>query len=515
MKEEWSISLWSVALAVLGVLGIFLGTYLLRNFTVLWYFKKRNVPYSKPVFIFGNMLPMLRQRKSLAEFFQDLYREFPNEKYFGAFEFGNPIYVLRDTELIKSVTVKHFDHFSNHKAYVDESVDPLFGGNLFSMTGERWKEMRSIVSPTFTSSKMRVMFELISKCADDFTDYLEKQPRPLTVEMKGLFTRYTNDVIATAAFGVSVNSLENQENEFYLMGKDATNPGGLTTIKMFLFSWSPTLMKILRQTYVSNKVATFFRNLVKDTISTRIKDGIVRPDLIHQLMQAKHKRGDEKLSIDEITGQAFIFFFAGFDTASTLMSFTCHQLAVHSDIQDKLIAEIDAAYDEDGGKLSYDKVSQLKYLDMVLNETLRYYPPAVNTDRLSNLEFELPPPNGTDKPVIAKPGTRVWIPIFALHHDSQYFPDPEKFDPERFSPENKGSINPFAYMPFGVGPRNCPGSRFALMETKIVLCCLLRKFRICVGSKTQVPLVLSRTSPVMTAEHGFWLDLESRKSAAC
>ncbi|XP_046747878.1 cytochrome P450 9e2-like [Diprion similis] len=514
MKEEWS-SLWSVALAVLGVLGLFLGTHLWRNFTVLSYYKRRNVPYSKPVFIFGNMLPMVLKRKSFAKFIQDLYQEFPNAQYSGAFEFANPVYVLRDTELIKSVTVKNFDHFPNHKPFVDESMDPLLGGNLFSMTGERWKEMRSIVSPTFTSSKMRVMFELISKCADDFTDYLEKQPCPFTVEMKGLFTRYTNDVIATAAFGISVNSLENQENEFYLMGKDATNFGGLRAVKMFLFTWSPTLMRLLRQTFVSHKVATFFRNLVKDTISTRIKDGIVRPDLIHLLMQAKHKQGDEKLSIDEITAQAFIFFFAGFDTASTLMSFTCHQLAVHSDIQDKLIAEIDAAYDEDGGKLSYDKVSQLKYLDMVLNETLRYYPPAVFTDRLSNLEFELPPPNGTDKPVLVEPGTRVWIPIFALHHDPHHFPDPEKFDPERFSPENKGSINPFAYMPFGVGPRNCPGNRFALMETKIVLCCLLRKFRICIGSKTQVPLVINRKSPAMAAEHGFWLDLESRKPVAC
>ncbi|XP_012256435.2 cytochrome P450 9e2-like [Athalia rosae] len=504
-------NLGPVVHAILGILGISLIVYFWRVFTLMLFMTKNKVPYEIPLPFIGNMLPTLTKRISFGEFFINLYDKFPEAKYFGVFQFGKLEYVVRDLDMIKSVTVKNFEHFPDHMAFVDEVSDPLFGGNLFLMKGERWKEMRSIVSPVFTSSKMRGMFELISECADNLASYLLKQPRPLTLEMKDVFTRYTNDVIATTAFGIDVDSLENAENEFYLMGKDATYFGGLRTIKLFLFIWSPVVMRILGLTFLSRKVSKFFCDLVGDTVSTREKNGIQRPDLINLLMQAKHKQTDEKLTIKEITSQAFIFFVAGFDTSSTLMCFTSHQLAINPDIQDKLIAEIDDAVEEEGGKLSYEKVNQLRYLEMVLNETLRYYPPAVVTDRINtHVSSEFPPATEGGNPIQIKPGSRILIPIIAIHRDPKYFPDPQKFDPDRFSPENKNNINPFAFIPFGAGPRNCPGNRFALMETKLVLCSILRKFKFRVSAKTHLPLVLSRSTISMTAEHGFWLDLEPR-----
>lgn len=94
----------------------------------------------------------------------------------------------------------------------------------------------------------------------------------------------------------------------------------------------------------------------------------------------------------------------------------------------------------------------LPYLDMIISETLRKYPPIGYQERVSAADYELP---GSDI-VIAK-GTPVFASITGFHHDPNYFPDPEKFDPERFSSENKQTLPSHAYMPFGKGPRNCIG----------------------------------------------------------
>lgn len=109
-----------------------------------------------------------------------------------------------------------------------------------------------------------------------------------------------------------------------------------------------------------------------------------------------------------------------------------------------------------------------------------------------------------------KVGDMVWIPIYGLHRDEKYYPDPEKFDPERFSAENRKNINPNAYLPFGVGQRACIGSRFALMETKAILYSLLSAFTFEVSEKTQIPLRLQKAGFANRAEKGFWVDLKPR-----
>lgn len=99
-----------------------------------------------------------------------------------------------------------------------------------------------------------------------------------------------------------------------------------------------------------------------------------------------------------------------------------------------------------------------------------------------------------------------------MHWDSKYYPEPERFDPERFSDENKSKFNPHAYLPFGAGPRNCIGSRFALMETKAVFFYLLAKFDIVVTEKTPIPLKISRSKFRLDCDEGFWMGLKLRRT---
>jgi cytochrome P450 family 9 len=115
----------------------------------------------------------------------------------------------------------------------------------------------------------------------------------------------------------------------------------------------------------------------------------------------------------------------------------------------------------------------------------------LTVDRCCTKDFEADLGNG--KTVTIKKGEVVWIPIYSIHHDSEIYPDPEKFDPSRFSDENKNKIKPCTYLPFGSGPRNCIGTRFALMEAKLLLFHILSKFTIEVCDKTPSKLTLTAT----------------------
>lgn len=102
------------------------------------------------------------------------------------------------------------------------------------------------------------------------------------------------------------------------------------------------------------------------------------------------------------------------------------------------------------------------------------------------------------------------VPIYGYHRDPNYFPDPLKFDPERFNEENRGNIDPDTYLPFGIGPRNCIGSRFALMEVKTIFYYLLLNFTFEVTEKTQIPLKYAKNPVGIQAEKGIWLALKPR-----
>ena len=140
------------------------------------------------------------------------------------------------------------------------------------------------------------------------------------------------------------------------------------------------------------------------------------------------------------------------------MSFAAHEIAANPDVQAKLLAEINQVQaDLNGETIFYDKLQSMKYLDQVICEVLRKYSPAPFLDRVCSKDYELKFDN---KSILIEKGTMVYFAVAGLHQDPKYFPNPTMFDPERFSEENKSCIDMDAYLPFGVGPRNCIGSRY-------------------------------------------------------
>ena len=499
---------------ILAILAGGLGIYFLVSLKKLKFFENHGIPHVSPLPIFGNVAPAIFRQKNIGDLMRDAYFLYPNAKYFGFFDFMNPVIVIRDLELIKSIGVKNFASFQDHQTFVDESFESLFSQNLLFLTGEKWHNTRSLLSPAFTSSKMKTMYKLISQCAIDFTESLVKDLSNNKMrEMKDIFTRYANDVIATCAFGINVNSMKDPQNEFYLMGKEATDLEKITW-KFFLVREFPRLVKLLSIRLIPPQCTSFFTKIIESTIALRDEKGISRPDMLQLMMEARGDKNTKiKLTTEEMTAQAFVFFFGGFDTTSTIMSFAAYEIAVNPEVQIRLQEEIDLVMNETKGEPSYDVINGIEYLDAVFNETMRKYPIAIMLDRVCTKRFELPPTLPNSKPFVVKPGMAVWIPAYAIQRDPVYFEEPEKFNPDRFLSGGNADIKSTTYLSFGIGPRQCIGNRFAVLQTKVMFFHLMARCNLKICSKTTIPLKISTKTFGLAADNGYWLIVEKRSNS--
>ncbi|XP_050683807.1 cytochrome P450 9e2-like isoform X5 [Leptidea sinapis] len=515
--------------------------YLRRVYTKFSASGVKNLP---TIPLLGNLLPILLRRRHLAEDMDFYYNQFPDERFVGRFEFVNPIVMVRDLDLIKRITIKDFEYFLDHRGFTDEKVEPLFGRNLFSLKGDEWKDMRSTLSPAFTSSKIRLMVPFMEEAGNQMIAALMKKTAetggPIQVECKDLTSRYANDVIASCAFGLKVDSHLDANNTFYEQGKTASSFKMRQLLMFFAYSAFPSIVKRLKLTLFSKDTTNFFISLVLDTMKNREENNIIRPDMIHLLMEAKKgqlnhdektkdkvgdtgfatveesavgkKTSQREWSDTDLIAQAVLFFIAGFETISVGMSFALHELALHPEVQERLAQEIKDTHERSKGKLDFNLIQNMQYMDMVVSEVLRLWPPGISLDRLCCKDYNMGKPNKYEnRDFILRKGDLVAIPVFSIHRDAKYFPDPEKFDPERFSDENKHLIKSMTYMPFGVGPRNCIGSRFALLELKMLIYQIILHMEVSPCEKTCIPSKLSVESVNLRLVGDHWLNFKIRQ----
>ncbi|VEN47140.1 unnamed protein product [Callosobruchus maculatus] len=512
--------------------------YFLANRYAFWI--RKGIKQTDATWLLGDNKRMLMKQESFADLAKRLYDSHRADRYSGTYQMLTPVLLIRDTELIKQICVKDFEYFVDHRHFVSIESDPLWAKNLFFLQGKAWREMRPILSPSFTSSKMRSMFVLMSECSERFVKHFSKKNEEIVeVELKDIFTKFCTDVIATCAFGLEVDSLNEPNNKFYLTGKKAMNFQSISKVLKFIaYSFFPWIMDIFKISFIEEDVRQFFYDLVDETIRIREQNGIVRPDMIQLLMEArkgKAKKTETETSIDtgfataqesnllcgeaahlappqitnqDIAAQAMLFFFGGFESVSSLMCFMFHELAENPDIQDRLRNEIRETQDSCNGKVTYEALLKMEYMDMVVSETLRKWPSGVIMDRECTKPYTIQSTGSEDRPVHLKEGDLIWFSVYGLHHDHKYFPHPQQFNPERFSQQMKKNIVPYTYLPFGLGPRNCVGSRFALLETKTITFYLLSEFEIVPTEKTQIPLKLLQSFSNPTAENGFWVGLK-------
>ncbi|XP_023331632.1 cytochrome P450 3A19 [Eurytemora carolleeae] len=354
---------------------------------------------------------------------------------------------------------------------------------MIMIQGMTWKRARSTLAPTFSAAKMKKMSGIMGTTVDTMIDILRsKIDEAEIIDFNEVYQRLTLDTIGQCALAMNVNCQRDPEDRFLKMVRAALDRQIDTTV--IISSCFPAVEKIIAWMF-SRRGRKRTNQVIIEKCREVLKARRANPpnpppvDALQLCMDAAGTDG--KLSEDEIVAHEFIFILAGYETTAAALNFTTYLLAKHPEIQSKLQQEIDRKFKKDI-KVNYDNVTELEYLDMVLSESMRVYPPIpLHIGRWASQERTI---CGKTIPQGAGVLAATWI----LHHHPGFWTDPWKFDPERFSTENRDKIIEMTYMPFGDGPRNCIGRRFALMEAKMALVEVFRQFTVSVCESTPNPL---------------------------
>ncbi|GBN61088.1 Cytochrome P450 3A4 [Araneus ventricosus] len=389
--------------------------------------------------------------------------------------------MVGDPVLLRDIMVKDFHIFPNRRPL--SSGDPIMDWNVSSVTGEDWKRIRTIITPTFSTGKIKRMMGIFKECSETVIQNFKKTTENgEPVELKRIFGAFTMDVIASSAFSTKLDSHNDPENEFVQMATMIFRPK--VNWRVLLYFLFPNFVKFMGISIFPPNGTNFFRDVTLNIIAQRRKT---------------------ELTVNELVAQCIIFFLAGYDTTASTLSFVIYNLALHEDIQEKVHNELVGALEGTHGELTYEALQSMKYLDNVISETLRLYPPAVRTEREAASEYKL----GETGITIPK-GMILTIPIYAMHRDPKFFRNPGTFDPDRFNQDEKSKREQYAFMPFGAGPRNCVAMRFALMEIKVCLAHILANYKISKCPKTKVPMEFLKGQGTLQPKEIF-VSLESRK----
>lgn len=205
-----------------------------------------------------------------------------------------------------------------------------------------------------------------------------------------------------------------------------------------------------------------------------------------------------------MVAQSMIFFLAGFIGTANTLCFLAYELAANPEIQAKLYEEVAQVAESSGDEpITYEQLQKMQYLDCIVSETMRKWPITLTIERNVTKQYVME--NNDGSKVVLQPGQTIWIPSAGIHHDPTFYPEPEQFRPERFLPDAEPKIDIATYLAFGVGPRACIASRFALMQLKATAYQLVRKLRFEFGPNTKLPLKIQPLPGSTEPENDFSL----------
>ncbi|CAG9768729.1 unnamed protein product [Ceutorhynchus assimilis] len=474
--------------------------YIKRKYS---YWIRKKVPGPTPWPIFGNLFHNFTKRKTVGQIFRQIYSTYPEEPLVGVYRTSEPVLLIRDPEFINRILTKDAKSFFNNDFSVDKKTDPLQGESPFVQKDNEWKETRKMLSPGFTSGKMRPLFTIIEQVNVRLKHYLEKHEGQ-TLETQNLCRRYTLDNVALVAFGINGNCFDSDESDFMKLANSFIAPG---TFALWMLQMFPLISYLVSLKAIPKEVDDGLTTIIKDVLESRKKNNIVVNDYLNFIAELGNKNS---LRCVEMAGHAATFFEDGYETSALVMSYILFNLAQSQHVQDKLRSEIGEFEKQNPNrKVTYEDIVEMKYLNACIYESMRLCPILEYYTRVCNQPYVYT--TSTESPLHLKrmaanidAGTVCIIPFGGLCHDERYFSEPQVFKPERFLDKDCNGFRGVFY-PFGGGHRICLGQRFGIMQVRMGIIEIIKNFQVNLSDKTKLPFEFLPWTILNKVKHGVWL----------
>ncbi|KAM7305314.1 cytochrome P450 3A4 [Ixodes scapularis] len=470
-------------------------------------FRRHGIPGPSPELFWGNWNQLKKDRLQVMQQWIDRYG-----KVFGFFMAEKPCMVVTDLDLVRQIFVKEAHTFTD-RAQVVLEVEPYISSLAF-LRGEEWKKVRTVLNATVTASRVNRCSGIVSGCAKELVRVLEgHHERDELVDIMDVAEGYSLDVITKCALAWKVNCQLKSDDPLLLGLRRIFEDLDSTAIESTLAL--PGIRGILKRIYPLTSLSKMLHRIaenVRDTVEKRrLGQSPREDDMLQMLLDAQAGVEDKTYNVQKsglliedrhVIGNSLVLLAAGFETTATAIGFTLYLLATNPEEQEKVHSEIDAVlhYDDE---ISLDSIQNLKRLDMVINESLRLYP------ALPILIARICPRDMTVMDQFIPAGASVFAPAWHIHRDPESWPEPSRFLPDRFAEEHP-ERHSLAFIPFGLGPRYCFGKRLALLEVKMALCEILRKYRVIPSEETVDPIPVTVPNLVLRPVDGIKLKFENK-----
>ncbi len=407
-------------------------------------------PGPKPKPVVGNALEMGQGQLA---FITRLQREYGKVSTF--YIGPTPMVMFTTPEAVRYVLVEHARDFTIRE--VTQGLRRLLGDGLLTTDGDFHKQQRRLMMPAFHRKRVESYRDTMVA----YTERLVQRWQPgqrvdLAVEMQ----RLTLEIVAKALFNVDIRQESSKLGQAFDNVREF--PGrrrGFSLHRLRINLPFTAYGKFLRARALLDKT-------VYDIIAQRRSKGEDTGDVISMLLAARDEDGTA-LSDLQVRDETMTLLAAGHETTANALSWTFYLLSQHPEERDKLLAELRSVLN--GRAPTVEDLGQLPYLEMVVKESMRLFPPAWMLGRRAVKDYEL---EGYRLPA----GSFAVLSPWVMHHMAEYFPEPERFWPERFDAVSGEKHPPFAYFPFSVGPRACIGATFAMMEARLLLATIIQRF---------------------------------------
>lgn len=376
------------------------------------------------------------------------------------FRFLNRDFLLiSDPEAIRHVFVKHADRYKKSPSY--QSLVDVLGKGLVTSDGALWRRQRKLAQPAFQPRRLRNFAPDMLRCAQDLADDWEQRlgRKQFAMDVHEEMMHLTLRIVGHTLLSTELGDQANETGEALGVVMDYAQS---FASMLGMPSWLPTAKNRRFRRALETLDA-----MVLEIIEERRSSGETGDDLLGVFMAATDDMDGEGMSDQQLRDEVMTMVLAGHETTSNLLTFCLRLLSQHPAVRNRVVEEIERVVGDQAP--TPEHMEQLEYLDRVLKETLRLYPPAWMIEREAVADDAFGPWRIPARTIVA---ASPWT----LHRQPQWWPNPEGFDPDRFLPEAAASRPRYAYIPFGLGPRVCIGAGFAMMEAKLILSVLLPRF---------------------------------------